>query len=120
MVWKVTARPWPSWLQFYPSSLVRQDIAITGSVNQLCQSLAMGGAHDKIEGFYRSCVELGGLSGTQGVVISRANEKNLVLRDEVAAAVADGSLHIWGATNVDYAVAVFTVLDAGQPDGNGQ
>ena len=80
----------------------------------------MGGAHDKIEGFYRSCVKLGGLSETQGVVIPRANEKNRVLRDEVAAAVAAGSLHIWSVTNVNGAVAVFTVLDTGQPDGNGQ
>ena len=120
MVSKETARPWPSWLQFYPTSPKRQGIAITGSVNQLCQFPAMGGAHDKIEGFYRSCVKLGGLSETQGVVIPRANEKNRVLRDEVAAAVAAGSLHIWSVTNVNGAVAVFTVLDTGQPDGNGQ
>lgn len=38
----------------------------------------------------------------------------------VPAAVGDGNLHIWNVTNVDDAVAVFTVLDTGQPDGNGQ
>jgi predicted ATP-dependent protease len=99
---------------------LRQDIAITGSVNQLGQSQAIGGAHHKIEGFFRSCVEGGGLTGTQGVVIPQANEKNLVLRDEVAAAVAEGIFHVWSVASIDDAVAIFTGLDAGQADDKGQ
>ena len=98
---------------------LRQDIAITGSVNQHGESQAIGGAHHKIEGFFRSCVEQDGLTGHQGVVIPAVNEKNLILRDEVAAAVAGGEFHIWGVANIDDAVALFTGLDAGQPDDAG-
>jgi predicted ATP-dependent protease len=98
---------------------LRQDIAITGSVNQRGESQAIGGAHHKIEGFFRSCVEGDGLTGNQGVVIPAANEKNLILRDEVAAAVAEGTFHIWSAANIDDAVALYTGLEAGQPDDNG-
>ena len=95
---------------------LRQDLAITGSMNQLGESQAIGGAHHKIEGFFRTCVEAGGLTGSQGVVIPRANEEHLVLRPEVAQAVAEGRFHIWSVETVDEAVALFTGLEAGAPD----
>jgi predicted ATP-dependent protease len=98
---------------------VRQDLAITGSVNQRGDAQAIGGAHYKIEGFFRTCQENGALTGEQGVVVPRANEKHLVLRDEVAEAVAEGKFHIWSIATIDEAAALFLDTPAGEPDASG-
>ena len=97
---------------------LRQDLAITGSVNQRGQVQAIGGAHYKVEGFFRTCQEKG-LTGGQGVVIPAANEINLVLRDDVVEAVADGSFHIWIIETIDEAIELFTGVAAGTPDDDG-
>ncbi|KZD12597.1 ATP-binding protein [Oceanibaculum pacificum] len=86
---------------------VRQDRAITGSVNQHGQAQAIGGAHHKIEGFFRTCLERGPLTGTQGVVIPQANEPNLVLDSAVADAVAEGRFHIWSVGHIDAVLPLF-------------
>ena len=91
---------------------LRQDVGITGSVNQNGESQPVGGIRHKVEGFYRACVERG-LTGSQGVLIPAANEPNLVLRDEVVEAVAKGRFHIWSMRNVDDALALLTGLDPG-------
>ncbi len=98
---------------------LRQDLAITGSVNQRGQAQPIGGARHKIEGFYRTCLDRGGLTGTQGVVVPRANERNLVLREEVAASVAAGRFHVWSVETIDDAVALFTGLETGTADAKG-
>ena len=98
---------------------LRQDLAVTGSVNQRGQTQAVGGVHYKVEGFFRACVETGELTGSQGVVLPAANEANLVLRDEVAEAVADDRFHLWSITSVDEAVELFTGVPAGVPDAGG-
>jgi len=87
---------------------LRQDLAITGSVNQRGEAQAIGGAHHKIEGFFRACKSKGDLTGTQGVVIPASNERNLVLRDEVIEAVRNGTFHIYSVKSIDEAVALFT------------
>ena len=97
---------------------IRQDIAITGSVNQWGRAQAIGGANEKIEGFYRTC-EAQGLTGDQGVVIPRANESHLVLRPTVARAVADGKFHVWSMETVEDAIELLTGVPAGTPGGDG-
>jgi predicted ATP-dependent protease len=92
---------------------IRQDVAITGSVNQLGEAQVIGGVHHKVEGFFRTCRDNGGLSGSQGVIVPAANTQNLVLRDEVADAVAAGNFHIWTVKTVDEAVALFTGMESG-------
>ncbi|MFT4582579.1 MAG: putative ATP-dependent protease [Gammaproteobacteria bacterium] len=92
---------------------IRQDLAITGSVNQLGEAQVIGGVHHKIEGFYRTCRENGGLSGTQGVVVPAQNRDHLVLRDEVADAVEAGMFHVFTVNTVDEAVALFTGMNVG-------
>ncbi len=75
---------------------IRQGIAVTGSVNQLGEIQAIGGATTKIEGFFDVCRGMaGGLTGDQGVIIPASNSVNLMLRDDVVAAVAQGQFHIW-------------------------
>ena len=98
---------------------VRQDLAITGSVNQHGAAQAIGGAHHKIEGFFRACVEAGTLDGGQGAAIPAANEKNLVLRANVEAAVRDGKFSIYSLETIEEAVELFLGMPAGVPDASG-
>jgi len=95
---------------------VRQDIAVTGSVNQLGQVQAVGGVLYKVEGFFHTCLRAGGLTGGQGVILPAANEVHLVLMPDVAEAVAAGQFHIWSARSVEDAIELMTGLPAGAPD----
>ncbi|MBM3547056.1 MAG: hypothetical protein FJX54_08885 [Alphaproteobacteria bacterium] len=97
---------------------LRQDIAITGSANQQGETQAIGGAHHKVEGFFRTCSERG-LTGTQGALIPAANEINLAVRPPIEEAVAAGRFHVWSAATIDDAVELFTGLPAGTPDADG-
>lgn len=99
---------------------VRQDLAITGSVNQHGAAQAIGGAHHKIEGFFRSCVEAGTLDGGQGAAIPAVNEKNLVLRSDAEAAVKDGKFSIYSLETIEDAVELFLGMPAGAPDASGK
>jgi predicted ATP-dependent protease len=93
--------------------------AITGSVNQLGQAQAIGGARHKVEGFFRACTDRGALTGTQGVVLPAANARNLVLRDEVVEAVAAGRFHVWTVRTIEEALGLFTGMEPGTPDAEG-
>ena len=95
---------------------LRQDLAITGSINQLGEAQVIGGAHHKIEGFFRACETLGGLTGTQGAIIPAANEDHLVLRDDVAQAVGDGRFHVYSVTTVEEALELFTGMPVGDAE----
>jgi len=100
---------------------IRQDIAITGSVSQAGRAQAIGGARWKIEGFFRVCeAAAGGLSGTQGVIVPEANRVNLVLRDDVAAAIADRRFHLWSVASVEDALSLLLDRPAGSPDADGR
>jgi lon-related putative ATP-dependent protease len=86
---------------------VRQDLAVTGSLNQRGQVQAIGGVNEKIEGFFDIC-QARGLSGTQGVVIPGANEVHLMLREDVIEAVTAKQFHIYSATDIDQALELLT------------
>jgi len=96
---------------------IRQDVAITGSVNQEGFAQAIGGAHWKIEGFYRVCAgKPSGLTGTQGVVLPESNCVNLVLNDDVSAAIEAGQFHIWSVATVDDAAELLIGRPVGKMD----
>ena len=97
---------------------IRQDIAVTGSVNQVGEVQPIGGATQKIEGFYEVC-KARGLTGTQGVIIPAGNIKNLTLREEILTAVEDGLFHIYAVDNIDQGIEILTGQPAGlrSPDG---
>lgn len=97
---------------------LRQDIAVTGSVNQLGQVQPIGAVNRKIEGFYDVC-RVKGLTGTQGVMIPKANIKNLMLREDVIEAVNQGKFHIWAVETIDEGLELLTGKKAGRllPDG---
>ena len=98
---------------------LRQDLALTGSVNQRGHVQAVGGVLHKVEGFFRTCSEAGKLTGTQGVVLPSANRTNLILQDDIVGAVAAGQFHIYAVDTVEDAIGLFTGLDAGLPDSSG-
>lgn len=91
---------------------LRQDIAVTGSVNQWGDVQAIGGVNEKIEGFFDVCKQ-GELTGNQGVCVPRANLGNLVLRPDVVDAVRDGTFHVWTVNHVDGALHLLSGLPAG-------
>lgn len=92
---------------------LRQDIAITGSINQYGDIQAIGGVNKKIEGFFSTC-KAKGLSGTQGVIIPASNELNLMLNDQVVDAVRNGQFHIWSIKTIDEGIHLLTGYEPGE------
>ncbi|WP_100753851.1 Lon protease family protein [Vibrio salilacus] len=90
----------------------RQDIAITGSMNQFGEAQPIGGVNEKIEGFFDVC-GIKGRSSEQGVIIPRSNMHNLMLRADVVKAVDKGEFHIWAIDHVTEAIELFTGKSAG-------
>lgn len=91
----------------------RQDIAITGSMNQFGEAQPIGGVNEKIEGFFEVC-GIKGRHDEQGVIIPRANIHNLMLRPDVVKAVEKGEFHIWAIDHVVEAIEIFMGKPAGE------
>jgi predicted ATP-dependent protease len=97
---------------------LRQDLAVTGSVNQRGEIQAIGGVNEKIEGFFRTCERIG-LTGDQGVLIPASNVKHLVLHPQVVSAVREGRFSIYPVTTVEEGMGLLTGLPAGVPGEEG-
>jgi len=97
---------------------LRQDIAVTGSVNQMGQIQPVGGVVEKIEGFYAVCRKTK-FTGTQGVIIPKQNINNLILNSEVQEAIAKNSFHIWAIETIDEGMEILTGLPAGKRNSKG-
>jgi lon-related putative ATP-dependent protease len=97
---------------------IKQNLAVTGSVNQHGQVQAIGGVNWKIEGFFDVC-NAGGLTGDQGVLIPVSNVKNLMLRQDVVEAIANGAFHIYAVETVDQGIEILTGVPAGERDQEG-
>ena len=97
---------------------LRQDLAVTGSVDQHGRIQAIGGVNEKIEGFFDLCAEQG-LSGRQGVIIPAANIRHLMLRQDVVDAVVAGTFAVYAVRSVDEGMALLTGLPAGAADDAG-
>jgi lon-related putative ATP-dependent protease len=97
---------------------VRQDLAVTGSVDQQGRVQAIGAVTAKIEGFFDIC-QARGLTGSQGVVIPVANVKHLMLREDVVQAVRDSRFHIYAVAAVDEGIGLLTGVEAGVADAEG-
>tara|TARA_R110000822_G_scaffold187752_28_gene326959 strand:- start:24124 stop:26490 length:2367 start_codon:yes stop_codon:yes gene_type:complete len=92
---------------------LRQDLAITGSVNQRGEVQAVGGVNEKIEGFFDIC-NARGLSGTQGVLIPASNSINLMLSETVINAVENNTFNIYTVSSVDEALHLLTGMEIGE------
>ena len=92
---------------------VKQNIAVTGSVDQFGNIQPIGGVNEKIEGFFAYCRERG-LTGDQGVMIPWQNERHLMLSHEVVDAVRKRQFHIWTVKNIDEGIELLTGMPAGE------
>lgn len=92
---------------------IKQNIAVTGSVNQRGEVQAIGGVNEKIEGFYEVC-KAKGLKGDETVMIPRSNAQDLMLKEEVVKAVKDGRFHIYPVSNIDEGMEILTGVRAGE------
>ncbi|HBS58055.1 MAG TPA: ATP-dependent protease, partial [Firmicutes bacterium] len=97
---------------------IKQAIAVTGSVNQKGEVQPVGGVTQKIEGFFAVC-QAKGLTGEQAVMLPHQNIKNLVLSEEVCAAVKAGQFHIYAVKTIDEGIELLTGLPAGQRQADG-
>jgi lon-related putative ATP-dependent protease len=98
---------------------LRQDLAMTGAIDQHGHILAIGAATEKIEGFYSLC-EARGLTGSQGVVIPKSNAGDLMLKPEIVEACAAGKFSVYAVDTIFEALSLFTGKDAGTTDGSGE
>jgi ATP-dependent Lon protease len=97
---------------------IRQDIAVTGSLNQKGEIQAIGGVNEKIEGFFDVC-RAKGLTGTQGVIIPHQNVQNLMLRTDVVEAVKEGKFHVYPVKAIDEGIEILTGVEAGRARDDG-
>jgi ATP-dependent Lon protease len=98
---------------------LRQDIAVTGSINQQGAIQAIGGVNEKIEGFFDVC-RIKGLTGTQGVMMPESNVEDLMLREDILEAVAAGKFHIWPVAQVEQGIEILTQKAAGTKSSDGK
>jgi lon-related putative ATP-dependent protease len=92
---------------------IKQNLAVTGSVNQKGEVQAIGGVNEKIEGFFEIC-KLKGFTGQQGVMIPESNVQNLMLKEEVVEATKDGKFNIYSVKTIDEGIELLTGTKAGQ------
>lgn len=98
---------------------LRQEIAVTGSVNQKGEIQPIGGVNLKIEGFYDVC-KAGGLTGSQGVMIPNKNVTDLMLREDVIDAIRRRKFHVFAVRTIDEGIEILSGIKAGKqrPDGS--
>jgi predicted ATP-dependent protease len=97
---------------------LRQEIAVTGSVDQQGSVQPVSGIIEKVEAFYDLCAAKG-LTGTQGVLIPTANGDALMLRGDIVEAIAAGRFHVYEASTVEDGIELLTGVPAGEPDSLG-
>jgi lon-related putative ATP-dependent protease len=92
---------------------IKQNLAVTGSINQKGEVQAIGGVNEKIEGFFEVC-KAKGFTGKQGVMIPASNAQNLMLKEEIVDAVKAGQFHIYSVGTIDEGIEVLTGTKAGE------
>ncbi|MDT8297306.1 MAG: S16 family serine protease, partial [Spirochaetaceae bacterium] len=92
---------------------IRQDIAVTGAINQQGVIQPVGGIHEKVQGFFQAC-RAKGFTGKQGVIVPARNAAAVILPDAVIQAVEAGRFHIWAAETIDEVMALLTGVKAGR------
>lgn len=92
---------------------IRQDVAVTGSVNQKGEIQPIGGVNEKVEGFYDVCKSKK-LTGQQGVMIPHQNVKDLLLRPDVIEAVNKKQFHIYPVKTISAGMEVLSGMKYGK------
>jgi len=97
---------------------IRQDFAVTGSINQQGDAQAIGGVNQKIEGFFDIC-KARGLTSEQSVIIPASNTKHLMLHQDVVDAVENKQFKVHSVETVDDALELLMGMEIGLADANG-
>jgi lon-related putative ATP-dependent protease len=97
---------------------IKQNFAVTGSVNQKGEIQPIGGVNEKLEGYFEVCKSIG-LNGTHSVLIPESNVSNLMLRKEVVDAVEAGKFHVYSAKTIDDGIEILTGVAAGRSISSG-
>jgi lon-related putative ATP-dependent protease len=97
---------------------LKQGIAATGSVDQQGHIQPIGGANEKIEGFFLTCKHRG-LTGEQGVLLPALNAIHLMLNTEVRQAVEEGRFHVYPVHTIDEGIEILTGVPAGELQNDG-
>ncbi len=97
---------------------IRQNLAVTGSVNQKGEVQAIGGVNEKIEGFYQTC-KVKGMKGDEGVMIPKSNVQHLMLNEEIVEAVKQGRFHVYPVGTIDEGIEILTGVKAGERKSDG-
>ncbi len=92
---------------------IKQNLAVTGSLDQKGEVQAIGGVNEKIEGFFEVC-KIKGFTGKQGVMIPESNVQNLMLKEEIVEAAKEGKFHIYPVKTIDEGIEILTGVKAGQ------
>ncbi len=98
---------------------LRQDLALTGAIDQMGNILPIGGVIEKIEGFFDACRDTH-FTGTQGVIIPHANAGDLMLREDVVEAARQGRFRVYAVQTVHEALELFSGMPAGEQDADGR
>jgi predicted ATP-dependent protease len=98
---------------------LRQDLAVTGSMNQKGEIQSIGAVNEKIEGFFNAC-QAKGMTGTQGVIMPRLNLDDLMLPDKVIEAVAQRKFRLYAIAHIDEGLELLTGVPAGEKDAEGK
>lgn len=97
---------------------LRQNLAVTGSINQKGEIQPIGGATEKIESFFDLC-EAKGLTGEQGVIIPNQNVDDLMLKEEIIEAVNAAKFHIYSVKTVSEGIELLTGMNCGKRESDG-
>ena len=98
---------------------LKQNIAVTGSVNQKGEIQPIGGVNQKVEGMFDVC-RIAGLTGDQGVIIPHQNRRNLMLREDVAEAIKEGNFSVYAVKTIDEGLEILTGMPAGERQTDGR
>ena len=98
---------------------IKQNIAVTGSVNQFGEIQPIGGVNEKIEGFFDICMRRDS-EASYGVIIPHANVKHLMLKEELIKAVESGKFTIYAVKSIDEGISILTGVEAGKENKKGK
>lgn len=98
---------------------IKQNFAVTGSVNQKGEIQPIGGVSEKIEGYFNVCKDKG-LDGTHSVLIPKQNIKNLTLNEEVLKAIEENKFHIYPISTIDEGMELLTDMKFGKLSDNNE
>ena len=98
---------------------LKQNLSVTGSVNQMGEIQPIGGVNQKVEGMFDVC-RIAGLTGDQGVMVPHQNLRNLMLRADVVAAIKEGKFHIYSVRTIDEGLEILTGVTAGERGPHGE